>query len=232
MDQEMLPYLGQIEDPDRPGKPIVHFNVDKYPGTIWVDNNCKRVTREDVGGLVASTGLGMRGAPEMKLHIILDTNIRQNLPSPLTWWYGVEPKDWAFFDKAAAEGRYIKKADSIRELAVKMGLNPDALEKTVTAYNGYVDKGTDPDFGRQELKYRLDKAPFYGLTSVPAILISSGGPATNMSMQVVSESGRLIPGLYAVGEITGYRAFGTGGLNTGSIVFGKLAGMSAAREMK
>lgn len=39
-------------------------------------------------------------------------------------------------------------ADTIEELADKIGLPPEALAETVSTYNGYCDEGADPEFGR------------------------------------------------------------------------------------
>jgi len=93
-----------------------------------------------------------------------------------------------------------------------------------------VAAGEDPEFGRKKLDYKIETPPFYAVKTVPTVLISAGGPATDVSQQVLDTSGKVIPGLYAAGELTGYRGFGTGSLNTGCIVFGKQAGMMAARE--
>ena len=45
---------------------------------------------------------------------------------------------------------WVVKADSIRELAEAVGLDPDALEATVERFNSFAAEGVDPDFHRHE----------------------------------------------------------------------------------
>ena len=59
---------------------------------------------------------------------------------------------------------YIVKADTIEELAEKLGLPVDTFKATVARYNELYAKGVDEDFGKEA--YRLsamDTAPFYGV---------------------------------------------------------------------
>lgn len=45
---------------------------------------------------------------------------------------------------------YISTGRSIRELAAAIGIDPDALEVTVTRHNGFCETGVDLDFGKGE----------------------------------------------------------------------------------
>ena len=65
-------------------------------------------------------------------------------------------------------------------------------------------------------------------------MITEGGPLMNTKAQVLNKDGNPIPGLYEAGEIVGTaNAFGRttigGAGNTGNLVWGKLAGESAAK---
>ncbi|MFC2068742.1 FAD-dependent oxidoreductase [Chloroflexota bacterium] len=232
MDQQQLPYFGQIEDADNPGQAITHLDVNKYPGAIWVDNNGQRVTREDAGAYISSTRIALIKAPDMMLSVIIDDKIKRENDSILVKWYGgAEPRSWKWFEEKANEGIIIKKAETIEGLGRLLEINPKNFTDTVTKYNGYVAAGKDTDFGREELVYKIENPPFYGARSVPVQLTSSGGPATNIEMQVLDSSNKIIPGLYAAGEITAYRAIGTGGLNIGCLVYGRQAGKMAARDV-
>jgi hypothetical protein len=42
---------------------------------------------------------------------------------------------------------WVAVADSVRELAAKTGIDPDALTQTVERYNHFAQKGEDPDWG-------------------------------------------------------------------------------------
>ena len=56
------------------------------------------------------------------------------------------------------------KADTLEELAVKIGQDPATFVKTVEDYNALCEAGTDTEFGKDP-KYLIPvkQAPFYGI---------------------------------------------------------------------
>jgi succinate dehydrogenase/fumarate reductase flavoprotein subunit len=110
---------------------------------------------------------------------------------------------------------YIKEAPTIAALAAKIGVDPAALDKTVSDFNRYADAGKDPDFGRGDNAYSaymgdashspnpalgaLRKAPFYALEIRPSSLSTLAGLDTNAQAQVLGQDGTPILGLYAAG---------------------------------
>ena len=56
---------------------------------------------------------------------------------------------------------YIWVADSIPELAEKIGVPAEALQNSVDSYNACYDAGEDAEFGRTAFAARLEHAPFY-----------------------------------------------------------------------
>ncbi len=130
-------------------------------------------------------------------------------------------------------------APSLAELAQKIGVPPAALEETVREYNANLEKGSDPQFGRATLAggfgkpVKIDAPPFYAFPSAAAILGTYGGILINDKTQVVDVFGRVIPGLYAAGEITGGvhgAAYMTGTSFGKSLIFGRLAVKNAIAE--
>ena len=125
-------------------------------------------------------------------------------------------------------------ADTIAELAIKAGMEPAILEKTVNTYNSYIDAKYDPDFhqAQHNLLYKIEIPPFFISSGSPAVHYMCGGLKTDTAnCQVIDRSGRHIPGLYAAGEIVG----GVHGSNrlggnaiADCIVYGRLAGKSVA----
>lgn len=235
-DMEYLPpYLGGVVNPDKPGRQLAAVNMNKYPGAIWVDLNGERVINEDVGALTADAKEALASAPESTLVVILDKKIMdENEPIVQPSW-GNEGWSWEEFDQKAEEGVHAQKADTIAELAEKLGIDAQALEETVETYNGYVEAGTDEAFGREELTYKIENPPFYAIKTVPTLLLSKGGPVINQRMQVLDKNGRVIPGLYVAGELAGgakVSGYGnvTGVANTICVTFGKQAGKMAADE--
>jgi succinate dehydrogenase/fumarate reductase flavoprotein subunit len=95
-------------------------------------------------------------------------------------------------------------ADTLEELAEKMGVPADALKATVARYNEVVASGDDTDFGkRTELLTSVSQGPFYALKWGPALLDVFGGALTNGQLNVLGPDSNTIPGLYAVGNAAG-----------------------------
>ena len=97
-------------------------------------------------------------------------------------------------------------APTIRELAQKMGVDPDGLEKTIKRYNDvYVKNQKDEDFGKTavNLTKRIDQGPFWACYTGMTVHHTMGGLNTNVKAQVLDWTGAVIPRLYAAGEITG-----------------------------
>ena len=136
---------------------------------------------------------------------------------------------------------WVPQAPTIRELAAKIGIDPDALEATVDRFNKHALAGEDPDFGRHEVAIMgvpplrpVDQAPFYALQLYPGTLGTNGGPKLNANGQVLSHRGQPIPGLYAAGN-TAANVFGWaypsgGGTIANGTVFGYLAGRHVAAQ--
>jgi len=224
------PYLGGVSDPDNPGLQIAHVNMDKYPGAIWVDLNGKRMVNEDGGYIQPPPKAALAKAPEQTLVIIFDQKIMNENDPILIQWLIPEPpgRSWEWFKEKAEEGVIIKKANTIEELGRLVGVNVPTLKDTVTKYNGYVAEGEDKEFGRKELSYKIENPPFYAISTGILVVATNGGPATNVRQQVLDETDKVIPGLYAAGEVTGFQGFGTGMFNTGNFIFGQQAGRMAA----
>lgn len=101
-------------------------------------------------------------------------------------------------------------ADSIDELADKIGVEKDALKATVDRYNEFCAKGVDEDFGKNPTTLLpLDKAPFYALEESGSCLVTVSGLKINDKSQVLDTKGDVIDGLYALGNTSGSMFFGT-----------------------
>jgi succinate dehydrogenase/fumarate reductase flavoprotein subunit len=79
----------------------------------------------------------------------------------------------------------------------------------------------------------LVKAPYYSMMIAPKTHYSLGGLVTNTDTQVLNTDGQIIPGLFAVGEITGL----THGANrlgscsvTECLVMGRIAGRNSINK--
>ena len=125
-------------------------------------------------------------------------------------------------------------ADSIAELAGKIGLPSDTLVDTINKHNRYLAEGKDPEFNKPITKAMtpMIKGPFYAVAQWPAIHHCMGGLRINDKAQVVDVFGEVIPKLYAAGEVTG-GIHGSNRLGSNAIpdcvVFGRTAGKNVAK---
>ncbi|MEO6956967.1 MAG: FAD-dependent tricarballylate dehydrogenase TcuA [Antricoccus sp.] len=135
-------------------------------------------------------------------------------------------------------------ADSIEELASKLGIDIAAFADTVRAFNASIDqKPFQPEIkdGRRanvvppksNWALEIDTPPFYGYAVACGITFTFGGVQINEKAQVLGSGGSVIPGLYAAGEIVGGLFSGNypgaSGLTAGA-VFGRIAGTAAVQE--
>nr|WP_139026136.1 FAD-binding protein [Gordonia neofelifaecis] len=103
-------------------------------------------------------------------------------------------------------------ADTIEELAEKIGVPADALAATVARFNEQVPTGVDPDFGRGDEAYdrafsagepplfAVDQGPFHAAVFGLSDLGTKGGLKTNTAGNVLRTDGSTITGLYAAGN--------------------------------
>lgn len=110
---------------------------------------------------------------------------------------------------------YVAIADSLSELATKMGFPPATVESEIAKYNSYVDAGSDPDFGKQDMKLKLLTPPFYAVKCQFFAHDQMGGLAVNTKGQILKrqaaygpnpvalDSQEPIPHLYGAGEAVG-----------------------------
>lgn len=225
---ESGPYGGGVPDPSRPNREIAHINMFNYPGAIWVSNEGKRMVREDIGGYLPPLREALAKAPGIMMNAILDSRMRSSNKTIFMAMFDTPERSWEWFDQKAAEGVIVKKANSLEELAGKLNLPVTAFLETVRKWNAAIDAGKDEEFGRTDLKTKLENPPYFGIATNTIAIGSTGGPAVNSRQEVLQPGGKVIAGLYAAGEVAGYRAHGTGCFHTGNLVFGRQAGYQAA----
>jgi len=133
-------------------------------------------------------------------------------------------------------------ADTLGELAGKLGLDPAALERTVAEYNAAIGPGEfDPRIRdgkaaaglnppKSNWAFPLKAPPYIAYPLTCAITFTFGGLRTDSLARVVTPAGVAIPGLYAAGEVTGlyYHSYPAGTSVLRSATFGRIAGAHAA----
>ena len=91
-------------------------------------------------------------------------------------------------DKLIEDG-YVQKADTMEELAEKLGVPADALEKTVADYNGYVEAGVADPFGRVSYGTKIATGPFFAYPRKPAVHHTMGGVRIDGEAHALSGEG-------------------------------------------
>ncbi|MCW2497041.1 3-oxosteroid 1-dehydrogenase [Jatrophihabitans sp.] len=152
--------------------------------------------------------------------------------------------------RAKIPGRWFKagvvvKADTIAELATKLGLDPAAVEATISRFNGFARTGKDEDFGRGDSGYDryygdptitpnpclapIDQGPYYAVVMVPGDLGTKGGLVTDVHARVLRADGSVIDGLYAAGNVSapvmGHTYAGPGATIGPALTFGYVAAL-------
>lgn len=119
---------------------------------------------------------------------------------------------------------YHVKADTIEELAEKLGLPADALKATVDTYNQAVaGEIADPFREKTFSEPFAATGPYYGVQVESAIHMTKGGVVANENAQVLMADDSIVDGLYAAGEVTA-----TTGAYSAAVVFGRISGEKAA----
>ncbi len=144
----------------------------------------------------------------MPVSFIFDESMRsEGGPIVNTWlgWpiaMGNNPYVWSQDNSKEVEAGWIIKADTIEELAVKMGRDPKALRETVDRFNEMVDKGVDEDFGRNiDTMEKIETPPFYGVDLYPSLPATTGGAKRDIECRVLDWNDDPIPNLYEAGEL-------------------------------
>ena len=99
----------------------------------------------------------------------------------------------------------VQTADTIEELAEKLGMEPAVLVATVERYNELAAKGVDEDFGKPAKDLiALDKPPFSGAFFAGHVLCTCDGLQVDEDSRVIRATDQEpIEGLFAIGNCSG-----------------------------
>jgi succinate dehydrogenase/fumarate reductase flavoprotein subunit len=144
---------------------------------------------------------------------------------------------------------WVIRADTLTELAARLGLPEGTLEATVARWNRQAANLRDDDFGRGTSAYDgwcgdqrlhphpsatigpIEEGPFHAVELMGSCLGTNGGPRTTIDGEVVDTDNQVIQGLFAAGNAmaspTGMIYGGAGGTLGPALVFGYRAGRRA-----
>jgi fumarate reductase flavoprotein subunit len=222
-----------MDDPELCPYPTIDFPIS---AGIAVDKHAKRFTDEGLAGVSIANAMARLDDP-LGCVAIFDQPIWE--ASGKTYVMSANP----FLETTEAT---FYRAKTLDELAAKAGLPVAALNETVAAYNNAVANNalaqlvpvrsadTGHIWGSKAQSIRT--APFFAVPLCAGLTYTMGGVAIDADARVQAKNGGAIAGLYAAGgtiggleggPVTGY----TGGLAK-ALTFGKLAGETAARDIK
>jgi 3-oxosteroid 1-dehydrogenase len=226
------------------GGPFFCLAERSLPGCILVNGAGQRFVNESAPYVDAVHAMYDRHTadnPHIPAWLIIDQRYRNSYvfaglpprrPLPRRWY---------------AAGAVFRAPD-LGGLAGQIGIDAEALVKTVIRFNEFATTGTDEDFGRGDSAYDryygdprrhpnpnlapLTQAPFYAVKIVPGDLGTKGGLRTDERARVLREDGIPIAGLYAAGNtsaaVMGHSYAGAGATIGPAMTFGYIAALDLA----
>ena len=245
-------------------------NAFWFPSSVLHEKNGAKVVYPHIvldrskPGLIAVNSNGNRFVNEaVSYHEFVRAMYRTNphtpsIPSILIcakgfiWKYGfglIRPRTASLSTYIKQE--YLYEANSIEELAIKVGVNPTNLSHTIHKFNTDAITGHDSDFAKGENIYDrsngdsshypnpclgpINGPPYYAIKVYPTPLGTSRGLVSNEYAQVLNAHGFPIAGLYVCGNdmqsVMGGEYPGAGAQIGIAMTFGYLAARHSSGSM-
>ncbi len=224
--------------------------------SIYVNKNGQRFICEcsQLRMGVFDSGSVLLEQPEGIAYVVFDeNNLRHAIeagddqPHPQLSMPDMTPKFPATMEEAKADivpaleknDGVIFTANSIEELAKKIGVPTENLKKTIEDYNTAARIGMDWDcFKPAEWLAPMNEAPYYAVKATLGTDGAFGGVEINENMQAKAAGGGTVPGLFVVGDLASGRFLNMAGikkqlLNDMSFALssGFVAGTYAAQQL-
>jgi predicted oxidoreductase len=206
---------------------------------IWVTKSGRRFHNEFLTGAgFATPALLEQDPPTCWAILDHDMAMKMEISDPYYRRGGVAIPDKT--EELLENSPYIHKGDTPEELARAAGIDVEGFSRTFNEWLALLRSGAemDPATGRKLGKVQpFAQPPYYAVQFFPLARKNLGGVKTDLQCHVVTADGKIVPGLYAAGElcgmagghIAGKRALE--GIMIGASLFsGRVAGAWAARE--
>ena len=199
MDRQMNLSSG-IPDPRYPGLRR-GLNADNRD-SIWINRLGHRFIDETTPPEVALATLVQQ--PGSTYWALFDAGSRNS--------FRISGSDWKSFERIdqliLRNSELVKVAPDLEQLAHLTGLPAGVLRETVEKFNRAVDSGADHEFnrfgpGHGRSPPKILRPPYHAVQFFPLTRKSMGGVAINLGCRVLDAKGSIIPGLFAIGELTG-----------------------------
>lgn len=209
------------------------------PGYIWFNQQGRRFHNESItGGASATPALLAQNPPHA--WAILDTPMTAKMEVADPYYRDGDKVRRDKVQELLDNSPYIKKANTLAELARKIEVDMESFLSTIERYNKAFDDGLErePEFAKSlKLSKKFDTPPYYAVQLFPLARKNFGGVKTDLQCRVLNKYFEPIPGLYAAGEVAGMAGghingkAGLEGTMLGPSIFsGRVAGAWAANE--
>lgn len=190
------------------------------PGSMFVDSAGQRFCNEaapyeDV--IKDQWKNHNNGTPSVPCHMVFDAQFRHKYMAGPIMPGRVQPD--ALLPANILESGFLKKADTIEDLAKLIGVDAAGLTQTIERQNGFAETGKDLDFGRGDSEHDryysdptvtpnpnlapIAQAPFYAMEVYPGDLGTKGGLRCDSNARVLDQDDQVIEGFYVTGNCAG-----------------------------
>ena len=209
------------------------------PGYIWVNQQGKRFHNESLSGGNSASPALMAQTPRHAWAVV-DSGMISNMVVADPYYRNGAQVARDKITELLNTSPYIKKAETLADLAKRMDVDEAAFLDTMARYNQAFDQklAREPEFGKPlgESK-KFDTPPYFAIQIFPLARKNFGGIKTDIRCRVLDKHFEPIQGLYAAGEACGMagghingRAGLEGTMLGPSIFSGRVAGGWAAHE--
>ena len=206
----MMFYGGQVEGAGFGTTPI--FAITGAQPILFMNDRGERFVGEEVSAVNFSYNGNAIRAQKRAFCVLNKTLIdrfeNEGVYSTVGAYYAANepiPGLWdAVNDQLENNSEYVKKADTIEELAEIVGASAEAVKTTLDNYNAYCAAGKDLEFNKPaQWLIPVEGGPYYVFDMKVGFFTTVGGLKVNEKNEVLNEDFEPIPGLYAGGSEAG-----------------------------
>src|SRR5262249_1514841 len=207
------------------------------PGNIWVNQQGRRFHNEALSGGNSATPALMAQSPR-HAWAIMDTPMTATMEVADPYYRDGAKVVRVRVAELLNNSPFIRKANTLAELARRMEVDVPTFLATVERYNESCLQRleTEPEFGKAlKSSKAFDTPPYYAIQIFPLARKNFGGVKTDLKCRVVDKHFEPIAGLYAAGEAAGMAGGHTNGpagrgrtLHGPALFSGRVAGGWAA----
>jgi predicted oxidoreductase len=177
----------------------------QVPGYIWVNQQGRRFHNEALSGGNSATPALLAQSPR-HAWAVMDTPMAATMEIADPYYRDGDKVVRSKVMELLENSPFIRKADTLAQLATGMKVDGPTFLATVERYNKACELRLDnePEFGKPlKSSKAFDTPPYYAIQIFPLARKNFGGVKTDLKCRVLDKHFEPIPGLYAAGEVAG-----------------------------